>query len=917
MSDVTPLKLPWDLPYPITFTRISVDKGSQVRRGDRLLEYSFMSATRRRDLELKQRAGQEIPESLRGNDMVGTWESPIDGEVKRWEPSVKPGALFERRQASKPIVKIEQPCTHPVQFNGMCGLCGANLDNDDYLSRPENEAGPSRYPGSFEMAHDASGVTVSATEAKRLETQSRDELLRSKKLSLIVDLDQTIIHTTVDPTVGEWLDECAEDAKAEASKAANEAQRQGKYNSDTRGEQGEEGGEEGGEMKEQESAAGKDGDGDDVMKGEGDGVAGDEAEPKSTTPPGSPRPKREPNPNAEALKDVARFQLAEDLPPGKMRGRGQAPSRWYYTKPRPGLTEFLADLSKLYEMHVYTMGTRTYADAICKIIDPDGKIFGGRILSRDESGSMSSKNLMRLFPTDQSMVVIIDDRSDVWGDSPNLVKVVPYDFFIGIGDINGSFLPPTQPVITMPPGQAPTPGSDGASSIASTPPPTTPSDIPSTEDGLMLQSKLLDEMTEARPLAKLERENEEKDDECTDEVKAGDETAQNNEVLPSEEEGKNATQSPDNEQDKGQQGPHVLHLRHPHHRKALLNPNDYELDRVGGILRTIHAQYYDAYDRRNPSSDSLPMQCDVPLIIQELKDQVLQGCVIGFTGVIPIHAPPEEAEIWKLAETFGAHCVRDLRPDMTHLVTANLQTKKMHDAGRMPNLKIVWLAWLQSCIALWKHEPEEPFRASHPAWERSREEREPTPPNDQEEERDSDEEFLRGAQAWDEAADAEFEAFLNESDDDGSLTAGEEDRPGPEGSKSPVSVIDNDERHTWSRASTPGPSILSRAPSPGRETPKGVVWADEENQPLERIREPQPGELMSYPPRKKRKILMLTAPTGDDDVPDANKLEFSGKMDWSNGDAESSTAPARAGSEPASEFDDDEFAKMLEDELAD
>ena len=38
-------------------------------------------------------------------------------------------------------------------------------------------------------------------------------------------------------------------------------------------------------------------------------------------------------------------------------------------------------------MHVYTMGTRTYADAICKVIDPGGRIFGDRILSRDESGS--------------------------------------------------------------------------------------------------------------------------------------------------------------------------------------------------------------------------------------------------------------------------------------------------------------------------------------------------------------------------------------------------------------------------------------------------------------------------------------------------------------------------------------------------
>jgi RNA polymerase II subunit A-like phosphatase len=44
-------------------------------------------------------------------------------------------------------------------------------------------------------------------------------------------------------------------------------------------------------------------------------------------------------------------------------------------------------MSEIYEMHVYTMGTRSYADAICDVIDPDGHIFGGRVLSRDESGS--------------------------------------------------------------------------------------------------------------------------------------------------------------------------------------------------------------------------------------------------------------------------------------------------------------------------------------------------------------------------------------------------------------------------------------------------------------------------------------------------------------------------------------------------
>lgn len=44
-------------------------------------------------------------------------------------------------------------------------------------------------------------------EATRLEEQTTARLIKSKKLSLIVDLDQTVIQATVDPTVGEWLDD--------------------------------------------------------------------------------------------------------------------------------------------------------------------------------------------------------------------------------------------------------------------------------------------------------------------------------------------------------------------------------------------------------------------------------------------------------------------------------------------------------------------------------------------------------------------------------------------------------------------------------------------------------------------------------------------------------------------------------------
>lgn len=93
-------------------------------------------------------------------------------------------------------------------------------------------------------------------------------------------------------------------------------------------------------------------------------------------------------------------------------------------------------MSRLYEMHIYTMGTRAYADAVANVIDPTHCLFQDRILSRDENGSMTKKRLERLFPSDQTKVVVLDDRADVWDWSPNLIQIKPYEYFAGIGDIN-------------------------------------------------------------------------------------------------------------------------------------------------------------------------------------------------------------------------------------------------------------------------------------------------------------------------------------------------------------------------------------------------------------------------------------------------------------------------------------------------
>jgi RNA polymerase II subunit A-like phosphatase len=75
--------------------------------------------------------------------------------------------------------------------------------------------------------------------------------------------------------------------------------------------------------------------------GSEDGKGGESTTPPSTPPttttplPGQAARERERNPNAEALRDVARFQLADDFPPGyHPKLRGNFAGRWYYTKPR-------------------------------------------------------------------------------------------------------------------------------------------------------------------------------------------------------------------------------------------------------------------------------------------------------------------------------------------------------------------------------------------------------------------------------------------------------------------------------------------------------------------------------------------------------------------------------------------------------
>ena len=170
------------------------------------------------------------------------------------------------------------------------------------------------------MTHSANGPTVSLEEARRIEQETAAHLLKSKKLTLIVDLDQTIVHATVDPTVGDWI---SEGESWEARQAKRRIELEAKLKAKAKAET--------------------------IGDGSGTGVATHVANGNGNEAGSSlelePDPDDEVNPNWEALKDVKMFRLGPEafLPPTGIRPSGSRKGKeraienegcLYYVKPR-------------------------------------------------------------------------------------------------------------------------------------------------------------------------------------------------------------------------------------------------------------------------------------------------------------------------------------------------------------------------------------------------------------------------------------------------------------------------------------------------------------------------------------------------------------------------------------------------------
>ncbi|ANB14794.1 Fcp1p [Sugiyamaella lignohabitans] len=757
-------------------------------------------------------------------EFFSSFEAPVKGVIDSF--------LFcvgDRVDSShQPVVSIIEPCTHSVQYGGLCALCGASLDEQDYTEFNNTDRAP------ISMSHDTSGLKVSYNEAERIEKSSSQRLLDEKKLILVVDLDQTVIHAAVDPTIGEWM-------------------------------------------------------------------------------------RDEKNPNHASLKDVRTFCLEETVPMPP-RARANSPDKplvnpptslcWYYVKLRPGLDSFLKSLAELYEMHIYTMATKSYAKAIANIIDPDGKYFGDRILSRDDSGSLLQKSLKRLFPVSTSMVAIIDDRGDVWKWSNNLIKVVPYNFFVGIGDINSSFLPQRTGIIessmkkkrnSITAGTAPaaasttssasntdsvdttdkdantatsqdvsgdmdvdksttsndkdssdsnsteTPTADGESKIkgyvngleteadqeveesVELSPVEQLVTIGGGEDNVELLSVQASERSASleaqqieRPLAKLQRDLDRKlhheDSEST----------KSNSTTPSSSPDGTPNSSSTNDGNTDSNTPatstdDIEDIPSDH----VLNDNDNELEHLENALRMIHTKFYSDYEAKSNTKlkhrypvDDQESTPDLSEIIPHLKSKVFDGCVFLFSGIVPLGRNFDTYDIVQWVRSFGAVVVADLIDSVTHVIATSGGTFKVRMAAGHPKIKIVYSDWVYACIAAWKRVPEDEYLIEVPDPLFVSEGGEESNPQDHwikepvtQPEEAVVEKFRQsltdGDIDWDEA-DKELEEFMasdDDDDDDEDDDGDDETSDNDENKNENIDQNDNDDRHDNETPSKPDETV--------------------------------------------------------------------------------------------------------------
>jgi len=136
--------------------------------------------------------------------------APVTGLLRIYSSIVQ-------RQLQRLTIGIIEECLHPTYLDGMCVVCGtprASLKENknklltiDTISSHSKSNGD-RNDGSLSQLTVSGGITmtVSQTESRNMALMDSGRLFGQKRLSLVLDLDHTLVHATSDARARNYLD---------------------------------------------------------------------------------------------------------------------------------------------------------------------------------------------------------------------------------------------------------------------------------------------------------------------------------------------------------------------------------------------------------------------------------------------------------------------------------------------------------------------------------------------------------------------------------------------------------------------------------------------------------------------------------------------------------------------------------------
>lgn len=578
--------------------------------------------------------------------------APTTGFVRIYNSSNNSGSK------NKLAIGYIEPCSHPAVVDGLCGVCGIPMPKDSSANVPvpsslssstgNSSSQQSSAPRAMSQVTVSGGLTftVSEQEGIQIGRQNAARLKQLKKLSLVLDLDHTLVHATADVRASKHLNE-RNDVRSLVLSMSEDVSQQNHnmwmqhfvklrpnvkefleetmpmyeisvYTAGTR------------QYAEQIATVlcrhlvGATHDQIqldrmryDFARAEAELQAQPTADDEDKVMTTQPQPQRD---ETSTGKTVGEDQIINDGEGGEQLEDDGEPSskkrRVMFTEntkppkanppplPPPEMqaaprmtAEFVARLKAELE---------EAENLEIEATEMRQRVFGSRIVSRSDVGDLGRdvKSLKRIFPCGGTMAAVVDDREDVWanakdnnidpndkassrrGEPPeNLLLVKPYHWqpFVGFADINNA-------------------------------------------SGVDLSEKF-DE--------------------------------------------KNPSQNPKTE-------------------------TDVQLLWTADVLKRLHDRYYNQEDGESKTA---------PEILHDMRKEVLHGFKIVLSGLVPLHKQTEENRsagprppIVRYAESLGGALISNVRPDTAFVVAARDGTDKILQARKVPGCSVVKVSWLMECF---------------------------------------------------------------------------------------------------------------------------------------------------------------------------------------------------------------------------